>query len=603
MGPRRALLSAALTAPLLLAARTTPQPVSDIHYRVTVDRETAAARTIPVEMSFRVTGPEPIVLSLPAWTPGSYEIDDFARYVSGFSATRGDAPIRWDKTDPDSWRVYPGGAGTVTVRFEYAADTLDVGMAYASEDFAFFNGTNLFPYPEGQPLEFPARVSILAEPGWRIATGMQAGGGRGEYSAQSYHELVDMPFFVGAFDLDSVRVEGLWYRLGTYPEGALAGRERSSLWQDIGAMLPPMAAVFGETPWEDYTILAAFDAGYGGGAALEHANSHLGIYSPAFIGSPLLASIIAHEIFHAWNVKRLRPQELWPYEYDRPQPTTLLWVSEGITDYYADLALVRGGIVRPEFLYLMTAAKIDGTGSVVPVALEDASLSTWIEPTDGSALIYYDKGSLAGLQLDILIRDATDNRASLDEVMRDLYRSEYLTGSGFTDEEWWSAVSRAAGGRSFEEFRLRYVDGREPYPWDETLPRAGLLLVQRTERQPFVDAAVVPDGETMRITEVVPGSAAEASGIRPGDILLRIGDMAVEDGGFARAFLRRYGDAPDGTTVEIELLRDGTTRTVRTELQFEENTTHAVQEDPDASPRARRIRDGILTGRVDGAVG
>lgn len=603
MGSRRAALFAVLTGPFLLAARQAPPTVSAVHYRVTVDRATTAARTIPVEMSFRASGPGAIVLSLPAWTPGSYELDYFARYVSGFSASLEGTAVRWEKTDWDSWRVHVEAAGTVQVRFEYEADTLDVGMAATRSDFAFFNGTNLFPYPEGQGWEFPARVSIVTEPDWGIATGMRREGAPGEYAAESYHDLVDMPFFVGAFELDSARIGDRWYRLGTYPARALSETERSELWRDIRAMIPPMEDVFGETPWDDYTILALFDEQFGGGAALEHANSHLGIYSPAFIGSPILASIIAHEIFHAWNVKRLRPQELWPYEYDRAQPTALLWVSEGITDYYADLVLVRGDIVRPEFLYLMTAAKIDRTEGVGEVSLRDASLSTWIEPTDGSALVYYEKGSLAGLLLDVLIRDATDNRASLDDVLRDLYRSEYANASGFTEGEWWSAVSRIAGGRSFEEFRARYIDGRDPLPWDEVLPMAGLLLDTRRERRPFVAATVQWDGDGMRITDVTPGSPAEAAGLRPGDLLLRVGDLAADGPGFVRAFQRRYADALEGAPVEIELLRDGAARTVRTEIQFDEFTTYAVREDPDASPRARRIREGILSGRVDIASG
>jgi predicted metalloprotease with PDZ domain len=369
-------------------------------------------------MSFHVYGSGPVVLSIPAWTPGSYELDNFARFISDFSAESSGQPIRWDKADFDSWRVHPDGAGRVTVRFRYHADTLDTGMAGAKDDFAFFNGTTVFPYPEGQSFDFPARVSVVTEPDWLVATGMRGAGSPGEYEAATYHELVDMPFFVGRFDLDSTRVDDRWYRLATYPSGTVTGEDRERLWEDIEAMIPPMAAVFGETPWVDYTILALFEEGFPGGAALEHRNSHLGIYAPQLVPSPILPLVMAHETFHAWNVKRLRPEELWPYEYDRAQPTTLLWVSEGVTDYYADLALVRGGIVDPDLFYQLLTLKIRQTEAAGPVSLEDASVSTWIEPDDGTATIYYQKGSLAGLFLDILIRDATDNRTSLDQVMR-----------------------------------------------------------------------------------------------------------------------------------------------------------------------------------------
>ncbi len=188
----------------------------------------------------------------------------------------------------------------------------------------------------------------------------------------------------------------------------------------------------------------------------------------------MLASLYAHEIFHAWNVKRMRPAEMVPYRYDRPQPTALLWISEGITDYYADLAEVRSGLTTPDQFYATTTGKIEEVASAPAVALEDASLSAWVKPVDGTDDTYYPKGSLAGLLLDIMIRDASDNRRSLDTVMREMYASSWKRSRGFTNEEWWQAVSRAAGGRSFAEFEKRYVDGRDEFPWDSVLPLGGL---------------------------------------------------------------------------------------------------------------------------------
>src|SRR5918995_186875 len=205
----------------------------------------------------------------------------------------------------------------------------------------------------------------------------------------------------------------------------MTGATREQFKDQISRMIPPQAAVFGETPWDTYTNLLIFDRSYGGGSALEHANSHVGIYNPQFIGTPLLASITAHEIFHSWNVKRLRPSEMWPYRYDAAQQTTWLWVSEGITDYYADLALVRGGIVDSAQFMGLTNDKMTEVQQAPPTALEDASLSTWIGPTNGTRYLYYPKGSLAGFMLDILIRDASDNRRSLDDLMREVYRASY----------------------------------------------------------------------------------------------------------------------------------------------------------------------------------
>ncbi|MFQ5890200.1 MAG: PDZ domain-containing protein [Gemmatimonadota bacterium] len=598
------LLAICAAYPAVSHADTTATPassasVSEIRYEVTFDASTAEAGILRVGMSFRVDREGPVVLSLPAWTPGSYELDNFARYIRNFAARAAGQPIRWDKVDFDSWRVHPTGAGTVTVSFDYAADTLDTGMAWSAPDFAFFNGTNIFLYPENQALEFAARVAIHTEPDWRVATGLTPAGTPGEYTADSYHELVDMPTFVGRFDLDSAEVEGRWYRLATYPPGTVAGESRERMWDEIRRMLPPMAAVFDETPWDDYTVLMVFGANYPGASALEHRSSHLGIYATGLIGNPVLPLVMAHEIFHAWNVKRLRPAELVPYRYDRAQPTELLWISEGITDYYADLALVRSGILSKSVFYQITAGKIATVAAAPPVALEDASLSTWIEPTDGTATLYYPKGSLAGLLLDILIRDASDNRSSLDGVMRQMYREAYKNGEGFTSEGWWQAVSRAAGDRSFDGFYARYVDGREPYPWAEVLPLAGLVLTTDTTKFPRIGVSTTQDSAGIRVVSVAPSSAAAAAGVQPDDHLLRVGDVEVDDASFGAAFRSRYAEEPEGSPLEIEVRRGAETLTLRALLRFAVNVTRSVREDANASPKAVRIREGILEGRVD----
>ncbi|HJR16537.1 MAG TPA: hypothetical protein VJ808_06765, partial [Gemmatimonadales bacterium] len=430
-------------------------PITNIRYDLTFDSTTASRRAIQVAMSFEVAGPGPVLLSLPAWTPGAYEISNFARWLVDFRATGGDSPVAWDKLDYDTWRVQPGKARAVTVRFDYLADSLDNAMAWARPDFAFFNGTNLLFYPEGRGFDFPAAVSVRTEADWHVATGMRPAQTPRSYTAANYHDLVDTPFFIGRVDYDSMQVAGRWTRLATYPAGILAGTARKQFWDQIARMIPPQAAVFREMPWDTYTNLLIFDAGYGGGSALEHGNSHIGIYNPQFIGNPLLASITAHEIFHAWNVKRLRPVEMVPYDYDEPQPTTWLWVSEGITDYYADLSLSRGGIIDSAQFLALTAAKVGTVAEAPATALEDASLSTWIHPIDGSGYLYYPKGSLAGLLLDILIRDGSDNARSLDDVMRQLYETTYKRGRGFTGADWWTAVTKAAGGRSFAGFIAR----------------------------------------------------------------------------------------------------------------------------------------------------
>lgn len=601
--PRVAAILALLAIPALAVAQpaggATPRsaPIANVAYTVRFDQAAAARRLIHVEMRFDASGATPVLLSLPAWTPGAYEISNFAKWVIGFSAERAGKALDWDKLDPDTWRIRGAGAGPIVVRFDYRADSLDNAMAWTKPDFALFNGTNLFLYPEGRPLEYAATVTVETEPSWRVVTGMHATGPN-RFSAPNYHDLVDMPFFVGRFDVDSQQVAGKWTRLATYPAGSLAGSARAAVWSQLAKVIPPEVAVFGlgEAPWEHYTVMQIADPSYGGASGLEHQNSHVDVITPAAIGSEFMPSLYAHEIFHAFNVKRLRPSALWPYAYDRPQPTTLLWVSEGITDYYADLAMVRGKVVNADGFYMLTSGKIGEVQSAPPVALEDASLSTWIHPVDGTGYIYYPKGSLAGFMLDVMIRDASDNRRGLDDVMRALYQANYERGRGFTEAEWWAAVSRAANGKSFEEFRRRYIDGRDPFPWNDVLPLAGLR--GEVNRVPRIGVSSLQDSTgAVRVSELTPGGAAEAAGVQVGDVLVSVGGVRVEDQNFGEAFRSRYAAQAEGSPLPIVVRRGGQEVTVQATLRFGDGGL-LVKEDPNASAKAVRVRNGILTGTV-----
>jgi predicted metalloprotease with PDZ domain len=577
------------------AAPAVSAPVRDVRYEVTFDRRTASARTMRVAMTFATQGSDPVLLSLPAWTPGAYEISNFARKVRDFAATGDGRPLAWDKADADSWRVRPAGARAVTVTFIYEADSLDNAMAWSQRDFLMFNGTNVFLYPEGRGFDWEAEVRVVTEPSWLVATGMSQKGER-TYSASNYHDLVDMPFFVGRFDLDSVRVADRWARLASYPTGTFAGAQRAEFNQHIQRMIPPQATIFGETPFASYTTLLIFEPTYGGGSALEHQNSHVGIYTPLAIGNLLLTSITSHEIVHVWNVKRLRPAELWPYDYDESQQTPLLWVSEGITDYYADVSLVRGGVISAEAFYQLTAGKINEVNDARPVALEDASLSTWIKPTDGTETLYYPKGSLAGLLFDVLIRDASDNRAGLDDVMRELYRTTYKQGRGFTTEQFLATASRAAGGRSFEQEYARYIDGRERYPWETVLPLAGMRLAGDTIKLPRLGVFSTADSLGVQITALEPGAAAEEAGLREGDYLVAIGEVQVDDQEFGAKFRQRYGNAPEGSPLPLRVRRDGQLLTLPGKLHFNIQVQWRVVGDARATGKALRVRNGILRG-------
>jgi len=551
-------------------------------------------------MTFSVAGNDPVLLSLPAWTPGAYEISDFVRKVTGFTVTGEGGTPRWDKADPDTWRVVPNGSRTLSLSFSYTADSMDNAMAWSTLDFAFFNGTNVMPYPEGRPTDFPATVTVSTEANWLVATGMTPGAAPRTWTARNYHDLVDMPFFIGPLDVDSALVGETMFRTVTYPRGILSGAAREKFWDAVKKMVPPMVKVFGEMPVRSYDNLMVFDSSTGGASALEHQNSHVGIYSPFIIDHEFFPSITAHEIFHLWNVKRMRPADMTPYRYDRPQPTTWLWVSEGVTDYYADLVQLRGGVIDSAHFLRLVTGKIGEVAEAPTVALEDASLSSWTRPTDGTQYIYYPKGSLAGFMLDIMIRDASNNARSLDTVMRDVYQSTFKAGRGFTSQDWWGAVTRAAGGRSFADFNTRYVDGREPFPWSTVLPLAGLRLNVDSIRQPWIGVSTNVDSGGVKVMEVEPEGAARVAGVQVGDYLVRVGDIAVSDPDFGARYRARYARS-DGETVPLVVRREGEERTLILPVRNRLHTVETIVFDRNASPKALRIRAGLLKGETSGS--
>lgn len=545
-------------------------------------------------MTFTVSSVDPVLLALPAWTPGSYELTYWARNVSAFAASSGGQPLSWDKADYQTWRVRPTGSGTVSVSFDYRNDSLDNSNSWSQPDFTLLNGATLFFYPAGRHLDFASTVELRLPPSWRVVTGMSPTG-RNTYGATNYHDLVDMPFMAGRFDLDSTRVGKGWLRFASYPASVETAARRATTLADLSKFIGVESAVFGETPWTTYTVMQIADSAFGAIVGLEHQSSHVDLTSVFAIGQPLLTSVYAHEIFHAWNVKRLRPAELWPYQYAHEQPTSWLWVSEGVTDYYADLALVRSGVSDSAAFFATTAGKIREIAMLPLFGLDDASLSAWIHPTDGTADAYYPKGSLAGLMLDILIRDESDNKHSLDDVMRGLYRDAYKAGKGFTGEQWWKAVQSAAGGKSFADFDARYIDGREPYPWQAVLPLAGLQLLADSVRIPVLGVTMSQEDNGTRVTGVVPGSTAELAGVQPGDDLVSVGDIPGDAPALAEHLRAKYGNARS-TIIPITVTRGGKQSSLAGPLQFTWHVELHIAPLPGASARAIRVRSGILHG-------
>ena len=241
--------------------------------------------------------------------------------------------------------------------------------------------------------------------------------------------------------------------------------------------------------------------------------------------------------------------------------------------------------------------KIDEVAAAPPTALEDASLSAWIKPVDGTEDIYYPKGSLGGLLLDIMIRDASDNQRSLDTVMREMYQTVYKREQrGFTNEEWWQTVSRAAGGKSFAEFENRYVNGRDTLPWDSVLPLGGLrLMVERTVL-PNLGISSSTDEQGRRVIALDPVGTGAAAGVKVGDYLVSIGGLDANDPAFGTNFSAKFAGLPPNASVALVVRRGSQQMTLSAAAKFRTSERRRIVAATDAPAKALRVREGLLTG-------
>lgn len=589
-----------LVAMVLLALVAAAPAGAQEAVRYVVRVEDPASRIVQIEADMPASRGQTLV-SLPAWTPGHYTIEDYARYVRSFAAwdARGTA-LRWDKLDKDTWRIATPEGGRVRLLYEVRADTINLSGSLLKDDFGFLNGTNLFVYPEKR-FDFASTVRFVLPAGWRIATELEDEGAPATFRAASYDALVDAPTFIGHFGIDSLQADGVWIRLAIYPADRLDsefGQRSLEALQRIADYLHDFFP--GGPPYDRYTTLIYLEEGpltWGGG--LEHANSHFNILQADLVTDPqaieFLLSLLSHEYVHAWNVKRIRPAELWPYDYEREQFTPLLWVSEGITDYYADLVLGRTRLWPRERVWQQFAAAIGDVAGIPEASVEDASLDTWIDPIYVPGNYYYQKGKLIGLLLDAMIRDASDGARSLDDVMVRLYRDHYERRRGFTTDDFFRYVAAFIGESRAREFYRRHIDGREPLPYEEVLARIGVEYRAETLSEPFVGVTLdlVPGGEIV-VAAVTPGSAAADAGLRPGDILLQVGDLPTTEIDWGPAFRQMYAGA-EGQPLDIRYRRDGEERTGTTTVRTRSRLQVRLEPAADATERAVGLREGLLT--------
>jgi predicted metalloprotease with PDZ domain len=583
--------------PLVIA---TPLSAQTVRYEVSVSP--GATPEFHVSGDFPTTGKDTLFVSLPAWSPGNYEIQNYARYVHGFAAKNASGQaLRWDRADKDTWRVVTGRSERVTVEFDYSSDKIDLSLARTAPDFAEFLGTNLFMFEEGQ-LARPAEVRFRVPAGWQVTTALQ-GPTNGIYRAGDYHELVDAMTFVGRYSLDSLQADGKWIRIALWPASDYTPAVARNLRYGISKMALVQNRIMGEAPYDVYTIFFNVIHGpidFGGG--LEHSSSQYDIMpAESFADASgnlgdFMYPLLSHEFFHLWNVKRIRPAEMWPYDYHAEQYTPLLWWSEGVTDYYADLTNVRSGLWSSgQFLANATSDIGQVESTPEPWSAEDGSEATWInEVYVNSSQLYYPKGALLGFLLDISIRDATDNAHNLDEVMRALYTRYYRQNKGFSTADLLNEL-RTAGMPDVDTFYRRYIDGRDSLPYEAVFAKAGLALRRETGPLVGVSTRVTPEGDVL-VQAVAHGSAAEAAGVQPGDVLTSIGDVRVApDQTWAVTFRSRYRGRA-GQPLPITVRRAGQSITLNATVREAPIGSGTLERVSNPTPKQAKIWQSLASG-------
>ncbi|HTS01937.1 MAG TPA: PDZ domain-containing protein [Thermoanaerobaculia bacterium] len=565
-------------------------------------------------------------LVLPVWTPGSYCVREFSRHIRDFSAKEssskgrgGRTPIEAVKVEKNRWRLtLPSKKSEspvlLSISYRVYAHELSVRTSHLDSTHGYGNGANLFFYVEGRKDE-PQEIAFRLPRGWRTSMALPSKGG--VFFASSYDELVDSPFECGTHRTIDFTVKGVPHTLAIWGEG---NEEPARLVRDLRKLVREASALFGGLPYARYLFLLHLAPGARGG--LEHRASQSVSLDPwtfrpekAYRGSILL---FAHELFHAWNVKRIRPRSLGPFDYEREVYTKDLWALEGITSYYEVLLATRAGLLTPEQAFEEWAASwtghIETPGRAVQSA-EAASFDAWIRfyrPDENSVNVaesYYRRGQLLGLALDLAIRGGTAGRRGLDDVLRVLWRRYGAKGNAYPAGAVEAAAARVLGSAARARlFFDRYVRGTESPDLARLVRAAGLelKLVPEAEEGATEESPVKTRGEfgwktkveagRLTIAEVREGGAAQRGGINPGDELVAVdGVRATED------FLRRRAiEAGPGARIRVTVFRRELLREFRLVLGARKAGVWKIAPAKDAPPAAKRLARRWLGSPVRG---
>jgi len=484
-------------APPAIPVRPAParSAVPRFHYLVTMPDP--GAHLFGIAITFDQLPRDTVRLQMPVWSPGRYARMDFAKNVQDFSVvTANGAPVRWDRENGSLWRLYPSAPGPVTVRYRVFADKLSGTFSVLDTLHANWNGASLFLYLVGHKAD-PVTLHVTPPAGWHVVNGDARQVDQLDYTFENYDRLIDTPTELApAFLVDTFTVDGRLYRTVVHANGPTTPAERARFVAAIRGIVTAHNRVIAPPPLRMYTFLV--HVGFPGGDGMEHLYSTQIIdHDPWSDTATVLSGVAtaAHEYFHVWNVKRIRPIALGPFDYTRAQYEPSLWVAEGWTQYYGEMAYARAGFASVPDMYAQIAGLVQANLTAPGRREVSARMASFEAPFfDGAAtpmptnarnsyFTYYYRGGGLALALDLMIRNHSNGLRSLDDALRNLKQlswdqpnaSYYLQGRGYTEADVERAVSQAMGTDMHRWFD-RYVGGTEDVPYDSVLALAGLRL-------------------------------------------------------------------------------------------------------------------------------
>ncbi len=480
-----------------------------------------------------------LLATIPTWAPGAYEIADFSRFVRNLKAVSGKTQLEVSKKDKATWKINTKDIHSVSISYEYYANELSVHTSHVDSTHAYLNGVNVFLYLEGYKDQ---SVELLIKPykDWKVSTGLEKLSDN-RYRAINYDILADSPIEIGTHRSLFFNVDGKEHEIVLYGRG---NENEEKVRNDLQKIVEGFLKIFGKLPYKRYVFIYHLFAGdndvMGG---LEHLNSttidvNNFVFQPDSKYQRTFLSVTAHEYFHLWNVKRIRPAELGPFNYKEENYTTMLWMAEGFTNYYASLVLMRTGLIdRKEYLKQLAEGMRyhDLTPGSRVTSASESSFDTWIKlykPTPNNInnyISYYLKGELLGFLLNTRIIEVTKGSKSLDDVYRNLLDKYNRDGKGYTEKDVISSIKDVTG-QDFNDFFETYIRNPGHIDFAVELKKIGIKLTpaykkvddKEVKEKPFLGIGVKPAGGRNLVNFVLEGYPAYEAGLNPEDELIAV---------------------------------------------------------------------------------